>query len=309
MKIPERLVIATRESPLAMWQARHIQSRLQALYPAMIVELLGMTTKGDQILDVTLNKIGGKGLFVKELEQALLDGRADLAVHSMKDVPMELPSELLLAVICEREDARDAFVSNRYESLVALPAGAVVGTSSLRRESQLRAAFPTLQIKPLRGNVGTRLAKLDAGEYDAIVLAAAGLKRLGLSERIKTCIDPRDSLPAPGQGALGLEIRRDRTDLQALLAPLNDAATAACVTAERALSRRLNGSCQLPLGAYCVDDDGMLQLNAFVALADGSDMVRAQAVGTRAGAEGLGLKTAELLITEGAAAVLAQLSA
>lgn len=306
MNLPERLVIATRESPLALWQARHIQTRLQTLYPGLQVELLGMTTQGDRILDVTLNKIGGKGLFVKELELALLEGRADLAVHSMKDVPMTLTPEFSLAVICEREDPRDAFVSNRFSCLADLPAGAVVGTSSLRRESQLRATYPHLTIKALRGNVGTRLGKLDAGEYDAIVLAAAGLKRLGLAARIAECLAPQTSLPAPGQGALGIEICTARNDLAALLAPLNDPATAACVSAERALSRRLNGSCQLPLGAYCVDEEGMLQLSAFVALPDGRDMVRAQASGSRSGAEGLGLKVAELLLTEGAASVLAQ---
>lgn len=308
MNLPDRLVIATRESPLALWQAHHIQHRLQTLYPGLTVELLGMTTQGDRILDVTLNKIGGKGLFVKELELALLEGRADLAVHSMKDVPMTLAPEFSLAVICEREDPRDAFVSNRFKQLADLPAGSIVGTSSLRRESQLRAAYPHLTIKPLRGNVGTRLGKLDAGEYDAIVLAAAGLKRLGLENRIAECLDPQTSLPAPGQGALGIEICSGRTDLAALLAPLGDPATTACVTAERALSRRLNGSCQLPLGAFCEDDGGMLQLTAFVALPDGSDMVRAQGSGSRSGAEGLGLKVAELLLTEGAASILARVA-
>lgn len=308
MNLPDRLVIATRESPLALWQAHHIQHRLQTLYPGLTVELLGMTTQGDRILDVTLNKIGGKGLFVKELELALQEGRADLAVHSMKDVPMTLAPEFSLAVICEREDPRDAFVSNQFKQLADLPVGSVVGTSSLRRESQLRAAYPHLTIKPLRGNVGTRLGKLDADEYDAIVLAAAGLKRLGLENRIAECLDPQTSLPAPGQGALGIEICSGRTDLAALLAPLGDPATTACVTAERALSRRLNGSCQLPLGAFCEDDDGMLQLTAFVALPDGSDMVRAQGSGSRSGAEGLGLKVAELLLTEGAASILARVA-
>jgi hydroxymethylbilane synthase len=210
--LPNRLVIATRESPLALWQANHIKAKLEALYPQLAVELLGMTTQGDRILDVTLNKIGGKGLFVKELETALEEGRADLAVHSMKDVPMLLPEGFALAVIGEREDPRDAFVSNHYESLDQLPAGAIVGTSSLRRESQLRARFPHLVIKPLRGNVGTRLGKLDAGEYAAIILAASGLIRLGLGERIKSAISPTDSLPSPGQGALGIEIRSDRED-------------------------------------------------------------------------------------------------
>lgn len=308
MSTPDRLVIATRESPLALWQARHIQGRLQALYPGLQVELLGMTTQGDRILDVTLNKIGGKGLFVKELEIALLEGRADLAVHSMKDVPMSLPDEFTLTAICEREDPRDAWVSSQYPRLADLPHGAVVGTSSLRRESQLRARFPHLDIQPLRGNLGTRLAKLDAGQYAGIVLAAAGLKRLGLESRISEYLSVSDSLPAPGQGALGIEIRSEREDLKTLLAPLNHPATAACVTAERALSRRLGGSCQLPLGAYCRDEDGMLDLCAFVALPSGKDMVRAQASGSRAGAEGLGLKTAELLLTEGAGAVLDRLA-
>lgn len=308
MSLPGRLVIATRESPLALWQARHIQARLQQRHPDMAIELLGMTTQGDRILDVTLNKIGGKGLFVKELEQALLEGRADLAVHSMKDVPMQLPAELTLAAICEREDPRDAFVSNHHAGLAELPAGAIVGTSSLRRESQLRARFPHLNIQPLRGNVGTRLSKLDAGQYAGIVLAAAGLKRLGLENRIREYLSVTDSLPAPGQGALGIEIRADRQDLHDLLAPLNHPATAACVHAERALSRRLGGSCQLPLGGFCTDDEGMLQLSAFVALPSGEDMIRAQSSGSRAGAEGLGLKVAELLLTEGAASVLQKLA-
>ena len=303
--LSKRLVIATRESPLALWQARHIQSRLQAHYPGLVVELLGMTTQGDRILDVTLNKIGGKGLFVKELESALLEGRADLAVHSMKDVPMALAPEFELAAICEREDPRDAFVSNRYAKLADLPPGAIVGTSSLRRESQLRAACPALVVRPLRGNVGTRLAKLDADEYDAIVLAAAGLKRLGLAERIAECLEPQVSLPAPGQGALGLEIKAGRDDLKALLAPLNDVATAACVTAERALSRRLGGSCQLPLGAFCTDTDGALALAAFVARPDGSGMARASASGSRGDAERVGLEAAEWLLGAGADAILA----
>lgn len=305
MSLPDRIVIATRESPLALWQACHIQSRLQARYPGLVVELLGMTTQGDRILDVTLNKIGGKGLFVKELELALLEGRADLAVHSMKDVPMTLAPEFALAAICEREDPRDALVSNRYARLADLPPGGIVGTSSLRRESQLRALHPQLVIRPLRGNVGTRLAKLDAGEYDAIVLAAAGLKRLGLAERIAECLEPQTSLPAPGQGALGLEIKAGRDDLKALLAPLNDAATAACVTAERALSRRLGGSCQLPLGAFCTDTDGLLALSAFVARPDGSGMARAQARGSRGDAERVGLEAAEWLLGAGADAILA----
>ena len=304
----KKITIATRESPLALWQARHIQSRLQALYPDIDIALLGMTTQGDRILDVTLNKIGGKGLFVKELEQALYEGRADLAVHSLKDVPMVLPEGFALAAIASREDPRDAFVSNHFASLAELPPGSVVGTSSLRREAQLRARFPHLTIKPLRGNVGTRLAKLDAGEYDAIVLAAAGLKRLGLGERIRESIAVEDSLPAAGQGALGIEIRADRADLCELLAPLHDASTAACVIAERALARRLNGSCQVPLAAYGEDDDGFLRLRALIARPDGSDLVRAEASGSLASAEALGLKVAELLLIEGAGSILHELA-
>ncbi|AMC37150.1 porphobilinogen deaminase [Janthinobacterium sp. B9-8] len=307
--LPNRLVIATRESPLALWQANYVKARLEALYPALQVELLGMTTQGDRILDVTLNKIGGKGLFVKELEAAIEEGRADLAVHSMKDVPMMLPEGFTLAAIGEREDPRDAFVSNQYDSLDQLSAGCIVGTSSLRRESQLRARFPHLVIKPLRGNVGTRLGKLDAGEYDAIILAAAGLIRLGLSSRIKSAISPSDSLPSPGQGALGIEIRSDREDLKALLAPLNHPATAACVTAERSLSRRLGGSCQIPLGAFAEEDDGFLRLRAFIANPDGSDIIYAEGNGSLAAANGLGLQVAELLCTEGATEILKNLAA
>ncbi|NHQ87177.1 hydroxymethylbilane synthase [Iodobacter sp. HSC-16F04] len=309
MTQPNRLVIATRESPLALWQANHVKARLEALYPELQVELLGMTTQGDRILDVTLNKIGGKGLFVKELETAITEGRADLAVHSMKDVPMVLPEGFTLAAIGEREDPRDAFVSNKYDSLDQLTPGCVVGTSSLRRESQLRARFPHLVIKPLRGNVGTRLGKLDAGEYDAIILASAGLIRLGLASRIKSAISPADSLPSPGQGALGIEVRSDRADLISLLAPFNHAATAACVTAERSLSRRLGGSCQIPLGAFAEEDDGFLRLRAFIANPDGSDIIYAEGNGSLAAANGLGLQVAELLCTEGATEILKSLAA
>lgn len=305
MSAPHRLVIATRESALALWQARHIAARLEALYPGIQVALLGMTTQGDRILDVTLNKIGGKGLFVKELEAALLEGRADLAVHSMKDVPMRLPEGFAIAAITEREDPRDAFVSNHYADLAALPAGAVVGTSSLRREAQLRAAYPALVVKPLRGNVQTRLGKLDAGDYDAIILAAAGLKRLGLGERIRALLSPEQSLPAPGQGALGIEVCADRSDLLALLAPLNHPATAACVTAERAMSLRLDGSCETPLGGFAeIVEDHFVRLRGFVASPDGSKMLRAESNGSRAGAAGLGRQVAELLLSEGARALL-----
>ena len=264
MNTPKKLVIASRESMLAMWQAEHIKGRLKALYPDCEVEILGMTTRGDQILDRTLSKIGGKGLFIKELEQALQDGRADLAVHSIKDVPMELPVGFALAAIGERASPFDAFVSNQYARLEEMPAGAIVGTSSLRREAQLRAKFPHLTIKPLRGNVQTRLSKLDNGDYDAVILAAAGLQRLGLDGRIREILSPADSLPAAGQGALGIEIAARRTDLADILRPLNHEETAACVTAERALARALGGSCQVPLAAYCVMEDGLLTLNGLV---------------------------------------------
>ncbi len=304
----KQLVIATRESALALWQAEHVKARLQALYPDLDIQLLGMTTQGDRILDVTLNKIGGKGLFVKELETALAEGRADLAVHSLKDVPMHLPEGFALAAILQREDPRDALVSNHYASLEDLPAGAVVGTSSLRRESQLRARFPHLVVKPLRGNVQTRLRKLDEGEFDAIVLAAAGLKRLGLTDRIRLELSPEQSLPAVGQGALGIEIRADREDVLALLAPLNDAETAACVTAERAMSRALGGSCQVPLGGYAELQGGMLTLRAFVAEPDGSVVYAAQAQAPVAEAEQLGQQLAAQLSEQGAVAIIAQLA-
>jgi hydroxymethylbilane synthase len=300
-----RLVIATRESALALWQARHIAARLEALHPGLKVELLGMTTQGDRILDVTLNKIGGKGLFVKELETALAEGRADLAVHSMKDVPMRLPEGFAIAAITEREDPRDAFVSNRYANLGELPAGAVVGTSSLRREAQIRAAYPELVVRPLRGNVQTRLGKLDAGDYDAIILAAAGLKRLELGDRIRSLLSAEESLPAPGQGALGLEVRADRADVAALLAPLNHPDTAACVTAERAMSLRLDGSCETPLGAFGeIVEGGFVRLRGFVASPDGRQMLCGEANGSRAAAEAVGRQVADLLLTEGARSLL-----
>ena len=306
----QKLVIASRESVLAMWQAKHIQSRLQQLYPEMEISILGMTTQGDQILDKTLSKIGGKGLFVKELEQALLDGRADLAVHSIKDVPMQLPEAFALTVITEREDPSDAFVSNLYQSLAEMPAGAVVGTSSLRREAQVRARYPQLEVKPLRGNVQTRLRKLDEGQYDGILLATSGLKRLELEDRIRTTLVPQESLPAAGQGALGIETLANALEIQALLAPLNDAQTAACVTAERALARALNGSCQVPLAAYATEEDGVLTLNGLVAHPDGSVVLTAQAQAPVAYADGLGRAVAKKLADDGAhtliQAVLAQ---
>jgi hydroxymethylbilane synthase len=302
-----KLVIASRESALALWQAEHIQARLRALYPEIAVEILGMTTTGDQILNSPLAKIGGKGLFVKELEQALQEGRADLAVHSMKDVPMTLPEGFVLAATGQREDPRDAFVSNRFQNLEALPDGSVVGTSSLRRQSQLQARFPRLVIEPLRGNVQTRLRKLDEGQYAAIILAAAGLKRLGLGERITALLPVEDSLPAVGQGALGIEIVTGRDDLAALLAPLNDPETEACVRAERAMSRALAGSCQVPLGGFGELRGGMLHLRGFVASVDGARMVRAELDGAPQDAEKLGATLAQKLVEMGADKILAEL--
>ena len=310
MNTPKKLVIASRESMLAMWQAEHIKGRLKALYPDCEVEILGMTTRGDQILDRTLSKIGGKGLFIKELEQALQDGRADLAVHSIKDVPMELPEGFALAAIGERASPFDAFVSNQYARLEEMPEGAIVGTSSLRREAQLRAKFPHLTIKPLRGNVQTRLSKLDNGDYDAVILAAAGLQRLGLDGRIREILSPADSLPAAGQGALGIEIAARRTDLADILRPLNHEETAACVTAERALARALGGSCQVPLAAYCVMEDGLLTLNGLVGHPDGSVIIAASAQAPAAYADALGRAVAKRLADDGVeeliAAVLAE---
>ena len=310
MNTPKKLVIASRESMLAMWQAEHIKGRLKALYPDCEVEILGMTTRGDQILDRTLSKIGGKGLFIKELEQALQDGRADLAVHSIKDVPMELPEGFALAAIGERASPFDAFVSNQYARLEEMPAGSIVGTSSLRREAQLRAKFPHLTIQPLRGNVQTRLSKLDNGDYDAVILAAAGLQRLGLEGRIREILSPADSLPAAGQGALGIEIAARRTDLADILRPLNHEETAACVTAERALARALGGSCQVPLAAYCVMEDGLLTLNGLVGHPDGSVIIEASAQAPAAYADALGRAVAKRLADDGAeeliAAVLAE---
>jgi len=308
MTTPKKLVIASRESALAMWQARHIQARLQALYPDTEVEILGMTTTGDQILDSPLARIGGKGLFVKELEQALADGRADLAVHSMKDVPMNLPEGFALAATGEREDPRDAFVSMQYASLEALPEGSVVGTSSLRRQSQLQARLPHLKIESLRGNLQTRLRKLDEGQYAAIILAAAGLKRLGLESRITQLIDPDLSIPAVGQGALGIEIREDREDVRALLQPLNHAETAACVEAERAMSRALAGSCTVPLGAFAQVRGNQLHIIGFVASVNGGEMVRAEVNGAPAHADALGKTLAQKLVAQGADRILAALN-
>jgi len=304
---PERIVIATRESRLAVWQAVHVKSRLESLYPGCRVELLGMTTRGDQILDRPLAKVGGKGLFVKELETALLDGRADIAVHSMKDVPMQMGEEFALACISAREVPLDAFVSNRYESLADMPPGSVVGTSSLRRESQLHAQYPFLGVTSLRGNLDTRLRKLDEGQYDAIILAAAGLTRLGLKDRIRAVLPAEVSLPAAGQGALGIECLAARKDVIGWLQPLDDADTSACVRAERAVARALAGSCEVPLGAYAEMRGGRLCLRGFVARPDGSRLVRAEREGPAADAEALGQALAEDLRTQGADAILAEL--
>ena len=287
-----------------MWQAEFVRSRLLALYPRCVVEILGMTTRGDQILDRPLSQIGGKGLFIKELETAMQEGRADLAVHSLKDVPMEMPAGFSLTAITARETPYDAFVSNRYAGLEALPAGAVVGTSSLRREAVLRAKYPQLKIEPLRGNLDTRLRKLDDGQYDAIILAAAGLIRLGLPERIKAVLPPEQSLPAPGQGALGIEILAERNELAAWLAPLGDTPTTHCVRAERAFSRALGGSCQVPLGAYAMMEAGALWLRGFVATPDGRSMVEGELRGAPQADEALGQRLAQQLRDQGADAIL-----
>lgn len=305
---PQKLVIASRESALAMWQARYIQGRLQTLYPDAIVEILGMTTTGDQILDTPLARIGGKGLFVKELEQALEDGRADLAVHSMKDVPMHLPEGFMLAATGEREDPRDAFVSNLFASLEDLPHGSIVGTSSLRRQSQLQAHFPHLKIESLRGNLQTRLRKLDEGQYAAIILAAAGLKRLGLEARIRQLIPTSLSIPAVGQGALGIEIKATRQDLLPILAPLNHIATASCVEAERGMSRALAGSCTVPLGAYAERNGDEIHITGFVASTDGRELLREEIRGEASHPESLGQALAQRLVARGADRILAALA-
>jgi len=305
--LPQKITIATRESQLALWQAEHVKARLMVLYSGLQVELLGMTTQGDQILDSPLSRIGGKGLFVKELEVAMAEGRADLAVHSIKDVPMDLPDGFELAAISLREDPRDAFVSNHFAALADLPAGAKVGTSSLRRHAQLRAHFPHLQVETLRGNVNTRLRKLDEGQYDAILLAAAGLKRLGFEARIRSELAPEESLPAVGQGALGIEIRCGRADLHALLAPLNDPETAACVRAERAMSRKLQGGCQAPIGGFAQMQAGRIHLRAFVADLEGTRFYRAEVTGEVTAPEEIGHRAADALIQQGADQLLAEL--
>ncbi|WP_150539563.1 hydroxymethylbilane synthase [Actinobacillus vicugnae] len=303
----EILRIATRQSPLALWQANFVKSELEKRFPELSVELVTMVTKGDIILDTPLAKIGGKGLFVKELELALLENRADLAVHSMKDVPMSFPEGLGLAVICEREDPRDAFVSNKYQNLDELPAGAVVGTSSLRRQCQLMAKYPHLQVKSLRGNVGTRLAKLDNGEYDAIILASAGLIRLAMSERIRSFIPVEQSLPAAGQGAVGIETRVNDERVLNYLAALNHYPTACCVTAERAMNTRLQGGCQVPIGGFATLNGNKITLNALVGALDGSHIIRASGIADINQAEQLGISVAEQLLAQGADKILAEI--
>ncbi|MCQ1856711.1 hydroxymethylbilane synthase [Haemophilus sputorum] len=305
----EILRIATRQSPLALWQANFVKAELEKYHPNLTVELVTMVTKGDVILDTPLAKIGGKGLFVKELELALLEERADIAVHSMKDVPMSFPEGLGLAVICEREDPRDAFVSNRYASLAELPEGAIVGTSSLRRQCQLMAAYPHLTVKSLRGNVGTRLSKLDNGEYDAIILASAGLIRLGMPERIKSFISVEDSLPAAGQGAVGIETRVNDTRVLNYLAKLNHNPTACCVMAERAMNTRLQGGCQVPIGGFATLNGEELELNALVGSLDGSTIIRASGKAHQRDAEQLGISIAEQLLAQGADKILAEVYA
>ncbi|ARU90349.1 hydroxymethylbilane synthase [Pseudomonas sp. M30-35] len=302
--MPREIRIATRKSALALWQAEHVKARLEQAHPGLVVSLVPMVSRGDKLLDAPLAKIGGKGLFVKELETALLENQADIAVHSMKDVPMDFPEGLGLYCICEREDPRDAFVSNTFDSLAALPAGSIVGTSSLRRQAQLLARRPDLTINFLRGNVNTRLAKLDAGEYDAIILAAAGLIRLGFGERIRDSISVEDSLPAGGQGAVGIECRSADAEIHALLEPLNHRETAVRVTAERALNKRLNGGCQVPIACYAIIEGEQLWLRGLVGQPDGGLLLSAQSRAPLAEAEALGIAVAEDLLGQGAEAIL-----
>lgn len=297
--------IATRKSALALWQAEYVKARLEAIHPTLTVELLPMTSRGDKILDVPLAKVGGKGLFVKELEHALLEGEADIAVHSMKDVPMAFPEGLGLSVICEREDPRDALVSNRFSCFADLPEGAVVGTSSLRRQCQLLAIRPDIKIQFLRGNVNTRLDKLDAGDYDAIILASAGLLRLGLAERIAEYIAPETCLPAGGQGAVGIECRTDDEATQNLLAPLQHRLTTECVVAERAMNRRLEGGCQVPIASYAIHRDGQLWLRGLVGDPNGSRLIMNEVSGQAEDAESMGMALAEKLLDAGVGDILA----
>ncbi|MBH0013957.1 hydroxymethylbilane synthase [Pseudoalteromonas sp. NZS100_1] len=298
--------IATRKSALALWQAEFVKAELERFHADVRVELVPMSTQGDIILDTPLAKIGGKGLFVKELEQAMLDGRADIAVHSMKDVPVEFPDGLELYTICEREDPRDAFVSNNFANLNALPQGAIVGTSSLRRQCQIKALRPDLDIRDLRGNVNTRLGKLDDGQYDAIILAAAGLIRLEMESRIADYIEPEVSLPANGQGAVGIECRIDDEVTKALLAPLEHTQTRIRVNAERAMNRHLEGGCQVPIGAYALVDGEQVHLRGLVGAVDGSEILRDEVTGHVNDAEKLGIELAKKLLAQGADKILAE---
>lgn len=301
------LKIATRESPLALWQAEHVRSELLRHHPHIEVELLGMTTRADQWLQTPLAKIGGKGLFVKELEEAMLRGDADLAVHSMKDVPMELPEGLVLHTICEREDPSDAFVSNNFSNLDALPKGAVLGTSSLRRQCQIMQLRPDLQVKSLRGNVNTRLRKLDEGEFDAIILASAGLIRLGFADRIAQSLDLAICMPAGGQGAVGIEVRTEDKELMELLKPLGHMPSSICVRAERSMNLRLNGSCQVPIAAHAILKNNQLELRGLVGDAKGEQILRGIAQGDADRAEQIGVEVAEQLLAQGAAEILAKI--
>jgi hydroxymethylbilane synthase len=307
--------IATRKSPLALWQAEHVAQRLQQLHPGIKTELVKMTTRGDKILDAPLAKVGGKGLFVKELEQGMLEGDADIAVHSMKDVPVEFPPGLHLAAILPREDPCDALVSNRYASLAELPRNVRIGTSSLRRQCQIKERFPDCEVLTLRGNVNTRLAKLDAGEFDAVILAAAGLKRLGFAERITQRLEVTDSLPAIGQGAIGIECRSDDAFVNELLQGLHDPQTGICVRAERALNARLQGGCQVPIAGFAElcgeggEGGERLWLRGLVGRPDGSVMIRAERSAAAAEAEALGIAVAEALLATGAEAILRELYA
>ncbi len=297
--------IATRNSPLAVWQAEFVKDSLLALHPDLTVELVKMKTQGDIILDTPLAKVGGKGLFVKELEQGMLDGRADIAVHSMKDVPVEFPEGLHLPVICKREDPHDAFVSNHYQTIDDLPHGARLGTSSLRRECQARTHRPDLEVLPLRGNVNTRLRKLDEGQFDAIILAMAGLKRLGFDDRIRSALTPEQSLPAIGQGALGIETRIDDEEMNELIASLHCPQTAIVLTAERALNRRLSGGCQVPIAGYAMLEGDEVWLRGLVGRPDGTNTLYADVRGAAKDADKLGVQIAETLLTKGADKILA----